>query len=146
MPAQLSYLMVAQARHETGDFTSNFFRKYNNAFGYTYSGSKYQIGRGDIADNGYNIAAYASVADSTKEIADWIKRRQAEGIFPQDLSTIQTPEQYAQLLKARNYFGDTLANYTAGIKRYFSNNPAIAAGSGLLILGLALVAIYQLTK
>lgn len=120
VPAVLASLMVAQAAHETGNFTSNFFRNYNNAFGYSYfRGSPYQSGSGTLADNGLPIAVYRSVEDSVKEVVDWIYRRQKEGKFPADLGTIRTPEQYAKLLKDAGYYGDTLANYTAGLKRFF---------------------------
>lgn len=121
LPPVLSSLLVAQSAHETGNFTSNFFKNYNNAFGYSYvPNGKYQSGAGTVADNGKPIAAYASIEDSTKEIIDWIYRRVKEGKFPADLFTITTPDQYAQLLKGANYFGDTLQNYAAGLKRFFT--------------------------
>jgi len=119
LPAVLASLVAAQAAHETGNFTSSIFRNFNNAFGYSFSGSAYQTGPGSIADNGQPVAAYRSIEDSTKEIIDWIYRRKNEGIFPADLRTITTPEQYAALLKKANYFTDTLSNYAAGIRNYF---------------------------
>lgn len=119
LPATLASLLIAQAKHETGNFTSNFFKKYNNGFGYSYfPGSIYQSGGGTIADNGQPIAAYANIEDSTKEIIDWIYRRKKEGNFP-DLTTITTPEKYAALLKQNNYFGDTLTNYLNGLKKFY---------------------------
>jgi flagellum-specific peptidoglycan hydrolase FlgJ len=121
LPPVLSSLLVAQAAHETGNFQSNFFKNYNNAFGYSYvPGGVYQSGAGTLADNGQPIAAYKTIEDSTKEVVDWIYRRVKEGKFPADLYTITTPEQYAQLLKAANYYGDTLQNYAAGLKRFFT--------------------------
>lgn len=121
LPPVLSSLLVAQSAHETGNFTSNFFKNYNNAFGYSYvPGGVYQVGAGTLADNGQPIAAYRTIEDSTKEVIDWIYRRVKEGKFPADLFTINTPEQYAQLLKAANYYGDTLQNYSAGLKRFFT--------------------------
>jgi len=121
LPPVLSSLLVAQAAHETGNFTSNFFTKYNNAFGYSYvPGGSYQVAAGTVADNGQPIAVYRSIEDSTKEVIDWIYRRVKEGKFPADLFTITTPDQYAQLLKAANYYGDTLQNYAAGLNRFFT--------------------------
>ena len=143
LPATLANLLVAQAAHETSNFTSRFFRDYNNAFGYSYAGSRYQSGAGGIADNGQPIGVYPSVADSTREVVDWIYRRQREGKFPADLATITTPEQYAKLLKDAGYYGDTLSNYTAGLKRFFVNlyqeigKPPIAGA--LLVIGLLLI-------
>lgn len=147
LPAALSYLLVAQAKHETGNFTSNFFKRYNNAFGYTYvPGGKYQSGAGTTADNGQPIAAYPDVKSSTYEIIDWIYRRRAEGKFPSDLSTVTTPEQYATLLKNSGYYGDTLQNYLKGLKNFFSNNPAAAAGAGGLLLIAGALAVWLLIK
>ncbi len=122
LPPVLASLVAAQAAHETGNFSSNIFKSFNNAFGYSYfPGSQYQSGSGTIADNGQPVAAYQSIEDSTRELVDWIYRRVAEGRFPADLSKITTPEYYAQLLKQSNFYTDTLSNYTAGIKRYFVN-------------------------
>lgn len=146
MPPILAALMVAQAAHETGNFTSRFFKEYNNAFGYSYAGSKYQLGPGPLADNQQPIARYASVQDSTLEIVAWIKRRQQEGKFPSDLSAITSPDQYAGLLKAAGYYGDTLANYAAGLKRYYTAvmemirenaEPFSVMVGGVLLVGVA---------
>lgn len=147
LPVGLANLLVAQAAHETGNFTSRFFRDYNNAFGYSWAGSRYQTGPGPAADNGQPIGVYASVADSTREIVDWIYRRQKEGKFPADLSTITTPDQYAQLLKNAGYYGDTLSNYTAGLRRFFTNIVAeISTPSGLGLVAIASILIWIATR
>lgn len=146
IPAALSLLLIAQAKHETGNFTSNFFKQYNNAFGYSYvPGGKWQLpAGGSIADNGKPIAAYSTLANSVNEIVDWIKRRQNEGKFPADLSTITGPDQYAQLLKSAGYYGDTLANYARGLRSFFEANaePVTLALGGVVIIGMA----YYLSK
>ena len=142
LPVVLSGLLVAQARHETGEFSSNHFLQSNNAFGYSYfPSSDWQIGSGGLADNGLRVAKYASIEDSTREIVDWIFRRVAEGKFPKDLSSIGTPEQYAQLLKDSNYYGDTVKNYAAGLRRFFTDLPAFPFGV-LFIGGLLFWLIY----
>lgn len=142
LPVDLANLVVAQARHETGNFTSNAFVRHNNAFGYSYvPGARYQTGPGLIADNGQPVASYATVQDSVKEIVDWIYRRLKEGKFPA-LSTIRTPEQYARLLKDAGYYGDTFANYSAALKRLFQ------AASGSVGIGLVAVvaALYYFRR
>lgn len=121
LPNNLAALLVAQSQLETGNFTSNFFKNYNNAFGYSYTPlSIYQTGSGTLADNGQPIASYSSIEQSTREIIDWIYRRVKEGKFPSDLRTITTPDQYAALLKNAGYYQDSLANYTAGLKKFFT--------------------------
>lgn len=143
LPDALARLMLAQSKHETGNYTSNLFRKYNNAFGYSYSGSQYQIAAGSNADNGLPIAAYSSIEDSARELVDYIYRRRAAGQFPA-LDTITTPEQYAALLKKVGYYGDTETNYLQGLKRWFTP-VTVAAGGGLLIVA-AIAAYYLLYR
>lgn len=131
LPPALASLLVAQAKHETGDFSSNLFTKFNNAFGYTYTpASIYQTGAGTLADNNAPIGAYRNIEDSTKEIVDWIYRRVKDGKFPADLSSITTPDQYAALLKNANYFTDSLANYAAGLRRWFIQVLNVVRDSG----------------
>lgn len=146
LPETLALLVVAQSKHESGNYTSNLFRSYNNAFGYSYSGSRYQSAAGTKADNGLPIAAYNNVEDSTKEIVDYIYRRRNSGQFPA-LDTITTPEQYAALLKQVGYYGDTQSNYTRGLKSFFSSAVVAAAGGGtLLLLGLGAYLLYKRYK
>lgn len=143
LPASLSYLLVAQARHETGNYTSNFFKYNNNLFGYSYvPGGRYQSGPGNIADNGQPIASYPDLKSSVYELIDWIYRRQKEGKFPV-LSEVVSPDQYAALLKSSGYFTDSVSNYAAGLKRFFLNNPVAATGGGLLILAIVLSFIFR---
>jgi len=150
LPPVLSSLVAAQAAHETGNFTSRFFTDYNNAFGYSYvPGGIYQLDiPGDFSTNGQPVAKYRSIEDSTKEIVDWIYRRIKEGKFPADLRTIQTPEQYAALLKDANYFEDSISNYAAGIKRFFVQVIELAGkpAAGILLLALGAAAYWYYTK
>lgn len=140
----LASLIVAQAKHETGNYTHRFFKEFNNAFGYSYfAGSPYQSGPGPIADNKKAIAAFYTVEDSVKELIDWLYRRYREGRLPA-LNTIATPEQYAAALKGAGYYGDTVANYTRGLKAFFFPVKVAAAGTGLLIIVSAI--IYFLYK
>lgn len=147
LPPALAYLLVAQSKHETGNYSSNFFKKYNNAFGYSYvPGGRYQSGSGSVADNGQPIAAYPTLENSVYEMIDWIYRRRSEGKFPQDLSQVTTPEQYAQLLKDSGYYGDSLANYLAGLKRFFLNNQVVVAGGGALLVLVAIALLFRFKK
>lgn len=144
MPETLAKLIVAQSKHETGNYSSKFFKLYNNAFGYSYSkGSKWQLPTGGTnADNNQPIARYKSVADSTHELTDWIKRRVANGKFPKDLKSITTASQYASLLKNAGYYGDTITNYLSGLIRFLKDikgNP-----SSLIVLIVVISFIFIL--
>lgn len=131
LPPTLASLLIAQAQHETANFTSNLFTRFNNAFGYSFTpDSRYQSGAGTIADNNQPIGIYNNIEDSTKEIIDWIYRRVKDGKFPANLETITTPEQYAALLKNAGYYTDTLSNYAAGVRNYFVKVLQEVTGSG----------------
>lgn len=123
LPQPLAGFLVDQSAHETNGWTSNFFVNNNNCFGYSCSSSsQYQNGcSSGNADNGVQVGNYDSIEDSVSEIIDWIYRRVAQGKFPSDLSTITTSDQYAQLLKAAGYYGDSSSNYAAGLKRWAQN-------------------------
>ncbi len=147
LPVILSGLLVAQARHETGNFTSTHFIKSNNAFGYSYNAnSVWQTGqKGGIADNAQAVGVYKTIEDSTREVVDWIFRRVKEGKFPQDLNSIATPEQYATYLKNAGYYGDTVENYTRGLIRYFADLPPTAGFGMLLLTAIVFYIFYRLT-
>jgi hypothetical protein len=116
MPDTLANLIVWQSQHETDDYTSNAFKKNSNLFGYkTFAGSKWQTGAGITSSEGDPYASYATIEDSVHELTSWIKRRQFKGQFPTDLNKIKTPQDYALLLKACGYFGDTVGHYVSGL-------------------------------
>lgn len=120
MPANMQQLLVAQAKHETANFNSNAFKQNKNLYGYKrFAKSDYQIGNGITSSEGDPYAAYASIEDSVKEVCDWIKRRQKEGKFPEDLRFVDA-DQYAGYLKDAGYYGDSVANYTRGLKHYLA--------------------------
>lgn len=140
MPPALSIFIVAQARHETGGYSSSIFKLCNNAFGYKWVGQSLADGPCSMSPEGDNYARYSSVEDSTHEITAWIKRRQSEGGFPRDLSEIRSGDQYATLLKSVGYYGDSISHYAAGLSYWLqriSISPgARAAGGGLLLIGV----------
>lgn len=146
-PDRLAEFIVAQSKHETGNYTHRFFTVGNNAFGYSYNkDSRWQLDKGGpLADNGVAIAQYRSVEDSVHEFTDWIKRRQKEGKFPADLKTITTPDQYAGLLKSSGYYHDTVAKYSAALSRWYIQVKSMALKYkkeiGLVLAAAALVGI-----
>ena len=121
LPLQLSKLIACQSAFETDNWTSDNFKKNANGFGYKFvSGGKWQLQTPGIqSTESDHYAAYSVFENSINEICDWIKRRQKEGKFPVDLTTIQTPQQYAYLLKDCGYYGSKKEDYAAGIEMYF---------------------------
>jgi len=99
IPASLIY---AQWAHETGGFTSNVYKKLDNAAGIRLPGS-----------NDYK--SYASMQDFADDYSKVITqgRYTSRGILG-----AKTPEDFAAALKSGGYYEDTQENYTAGLKRY----------------------------
>lgn len=153
-PDPLARLVVAQARHETGNYLSNGFKTGNNLFGYMYvKGARYQLpDPGLIADNKKPLAKYSSLENSVNELLDWIYRRVADKSFPSDLSTIRTPEQYASYLKSAGYYGDSVENYAGGLSRGLKaaslegpgESKILAVGAGVFVLSI--LALYFIVR
>ena len=132
MPPILAACIVAQSKHETGNYSSSIFLDCNNAFGYKAVRSSCQLHPG--------YQNYQTVSDSVHEITAWIKRRLSEGNFPA-LNTITSPLQYATLLKENGYYEDSLGNYANGISFYF--HQLSTTGSGLFLAGLFLFLLIR---
>lgn len=121
----LASLMVAQAKHETGNFTSSVFKNNNNAFGYKYyKGSLYQIGKGKTSPELDSYGNFNTPEDSAKEVADWLGRRKA------DFEKISTPAEYGHLLKKYKYYGADENLYITALKNFFT--PIISSTSELI--------------
>lgn len=120
MPKSLALLIVAQSKHESGNYTSNVFKTCNNLFGYKWVGQK-GASQGIKSTEGDFYARYASVEDSVRELTNWIKRRLKEKKFPA-LDTITNAVQYATALKACGYYGDSPSHYVAGLNHYYKDN------------------------
>ncbi|MGN6437530.1 MAG: glucosaminidase domain-containing protein [Agriterribacter sp.] len=151
MTTEVASLLLAQAKHESAGFTSSVFKANNNAFGYKYVGQSGAMqGSAAPASEGGYYAKYATVYDSATEVVNWWKRRIKSGAIT-GWKDINTPEKYAHHLKQSNYFGDTLANYTAALKKWFgslldSSSPNnVLAESAIMIVGF-FVACYYLLK
>ncbi len=119
--AVLSRLMVAQSKYETANYTSHVLQANKNAFGYKYyRGSIYQIGIGTPASgfdasgnlDGGTYGLYRDVADSAREVADWIGRRKA------DFINADSPTMYAVALDHNDYYGEDVYRYAAGLQKY----------------------------
>lgn len=148
MPPVLATLIVAQAKHETGDYTSHAFTSCLNCFGYKWVNQSTAAGPCIISSEGDAFAKYTSVEQSTHELTAWIRRRQRAGIFPADLSTIATAEAYATLLKNAGYYGDTLENYTNALIYWLSKLGSLplaaqVGGGFLLLVLLSLGIVYR---
>ena len=149
----LANLLVDQAHEESTQggqpYNNKAFLNGNNAFGYKYvKGAKYQTAdAGDTSSEGNPYAKYPSLENSVLEVLAWLERRQKEGKFV--IANLQTPTDYANALKAGDYYGETSAEYATGLSYYaklfqgtvqnfYVNNPYttdLLAGGVLLLVG-----------
>lgn len=150
MPPTLAILMVAQSKMESGNYKHRFFTIGKNAFGYSYDkNSRWQLDKGGPnADNGVPIAQYKNVEDSTHEVTSWIKRRQRDGQFPKDLTTIKTAMQYTKYLRhgAHPYGGRSDDEYANGIAYWLKDLIIPTAATDITGMLLFAVGIYIISQ
>lgn len=118
-------LIVAQARLESGNYSSHVFQSDNNMFGMKYVGQPL-ASRGTLAPvseqtcggkcNEDYYAKYASPADSVKDVVGRLFKITRDGIGFNEINTSTSPLDYAQKLKQRGYFGIAALTYAAGLE------------------------------
>lgn len=107
---KLRKYVVAQAKHETGNFESRVFLQNNNAFGMK---NPFRRVTTSLGGDHNNYARYADVGDSLQDLFLWFDMRN----FPTEVTSV---DEYAFLLKSGKYFEDDLDNYSNGL-RYWMN-------------------------
>lgn len=158
---QAARFIVAQARFESADYSSNIFKKNFNTSGMKYIGQPLAK-KGSIAPasersakcktdnvcvNSDYYASFQSVADSAKDKIQRNYNITIKGVTPQQLKSATTPEEFARLLKQRGYYGDTESNYARGLKSKLAriqvvefvtkNKNMLMLGGGLILLATA---------
>jgi uncharacterized FlgJ-related protein len=113
-------IIAAQARHETGNYTSRVLQENNNLFGYKWVGQSgaFQGTPAPASEGGPKYyAKYLSLVDSVAEITAWLKRRQQEGRLTRD--ELNTPAGYAAAIKRPPfaYYQDSQSNYTRALQK-----------------------------
>jgi hypothetical protein len=158
--------VVAQARFESANYSSNVFNTNNNTSGMKYIGQPLAT-RGTLAPpaertstcrnggkcvNSDYYAKFESVADSANDVISRLYNITKGGITPQQLKNAKTPEEFAQLLKARGYYGESkgqspaqsVNEYAAGIRsllRRIQVVEFIDKNKYMLLMGAALIGI-----
>jgi uncharacterized FlgJ-related protein len=103
----LSQFAVAQAAHETGNFTSTVYLANNNICGMRPP-QTYVIAIGSQ----FGYAKYNSIEDSAKALVVWLKSHNMTGL--------QTLEQYVHNLKLNNYYEANETEYLNGVKHFYN--------------------------
>lgn len=97
----------AQARHETGNFTSDLFLRSNNLFGMRNASIRNQLG--EQGTNGYR-----HYKNPNESIMDLLMYFDYVG-FPTEVTGV---DHYVRELKDRKYFEDSYSNYLKGLKAF----------------------------
>lgn len=103
----LSYIIVAQAKHETGDFTSLIFVENNNLFGLKQPKKRKTTCVG--TNRGHGV--YSSLEDC---VIDYIYYMEARKMPFHEISV----RKYVNLLKKKGYFEDDLEKYYKAVKKH----------------------------
>lgn len=160
-------LIVAQARFESSDYTSNVFKANNNTSGMKFVGQPLatrgtlaptnersrQCVESGICKDSDHYAKFASVADSAK---DKIVRNYSltmRGVTPEQLKNVKDADEFANLLKRRGYYGSDERSYAGGLKAKLMRVQIVefvSKNKNVLLLGAGLlagaVAIYFYNK
>lgn len=106
----LSYIILAQAKHETWDFTSKIFIENNNVFGLKQAKKRKTTCTGTNRGHG----TYASIEDC---VLDYIYYMENRKIPFHEISA----RKYVNLLKKKGYFEDNLERYYNSVKKHKNN-------------------------
>lgn len=112
--------MIAQAKHETANFTSNIYRTHNNMFGMKHPSIRKSVGeKGDLSPDGGYYQRYINDTQSVRDLMLWMDAVR----FP---VAVSSPEEYVTRLDdlgdgpgGRSYFGDAKI-YLGGLKHYLA--------------------------
>lgn len=110
----LTPYLVAQAKHESANFTSPLFKSQKNVWGMKSGSSPNQPGEpGREAPDGGNYRKYNSITEATDGIIFWLDRKN----FPVSVPSVTS---FVNELKDRHFFTDSKENYINGMQRFLS--------------------------
>ena len=151
-------LVVAQARFESADYSSNVFKNNLNTSGMKYIGQPLAT-KGTLAPanerseacrnkgvcvNSDHYAKFSSVSDSAKDKIDRLYNKTMGGVTPQQLKNVKTAEEFAALLKKRKYYGSSESEYARGLKSKLMRIQVVEfidKNKNMLLIGLGLIGI-----
>ncbi len=155
-------LIVAQARFESADYSSNVFQKNLNTSGMKFIGQPLAT-RGTPApaneqrcgggcDSDY-YAKFRSVEDSARDKISRLYNITMRGVTPQQLKNAQDADEFAKLLKKRGYYGASESQYAAGLRAKLLRVQIVefvSKNKNVLLIGVGLLALagayYLYTK
>lgn len=109
-------LMVAQSKHESGDYKNSLTRKHNNVFARHWDKrDTLSLGSGGKAEGHSRFARYESVEKATLSQLAYFKRK---GYSMKWASA----EEFAKELKSKHYYEDSTRNYVNALRRHLTKS------------------------
>lgn len=108
-------LIVAQARFESADYTSNVFKNNNNTSGIKYIGQPNAV-RGTLSPEGNHYARFNTVQDGINDKIVRLYNKNMRGVTPKQLKDSTDATEFANLLKQRGYYGSSASEYANGLR------------------------------
>jgi uncharacterized FlgJ-related protein len=156
----LATLLVAQARHETGNYSNKQTKVNNNLFGFKYSPNSKFSKKGNISPEGDPYAKFDTVGDAIQEyVIRWMgKNAKNGGTRLQEFNAIQPNDTttYANKLKGYGYYGAAVSEYIRGLNSaltrikvvafYNQNKMAVNSTLGIGILLIAIASYIYIKK
>jgi hypothetical protein len=141
-------LIVAQARLESANYSSNVFNNNNNMYGMKFVGQPLatrgtlapQSERSDSCKNGGTCvdrdyyAKYQSPSDSAKDVIQRLYKKTRNGIGFNELKDVKDAQEFANKLKTRNYFG--FYDITTSEGQSEANKYALGLNARLLLVNV----------
>lgn len=101
--------LVAQAAHETSNFTSKIFRENNNLFGMKFP----KVRKTTAIGERYGHAIYNSLKESVEDIALYHKALALPTVFKDTNS-------FVEALKAKKYFEADVEDYKKAVNHFYT--------------------------
>jgi hypothetical protein len=168
-------LVVAQARLESDNYKSRVFQNNLNTSGMKFIGQPLatrgtiaplsersaSCRRGEVCVNSDYYAKFKNVGDSASDKINRLYEINMGGVTPQQLKNVKTPEEFANLLKKRRYYGADESQYASGLKARLklvdidetlaekelkSEKYTNYATYGLIIIGVTALSYYMYKK
>lgn len=110
--AELIPYLVAQAKHETANFTSNVYKTNNNMFGMNVPSRRpFEGTAGTKTPEGGNYAKYVDDEQSARDMVLWLR-------FTKFPSWVANTSVFVDELVKRNYFTDDRENYLKALQAW----------------------------
>jgi uncharacterized FlgJ-related protein len=146
-------LIVAQARFESADYTSNVFKQNNNTSGIKFIGQRNAV-QGTLSPEGNYYAKFNTIQDAINDKIARLYNINMRGVTPQQLKDSTDAIDFANKLKQRGYFGSSASEYANGLKAKLlrinvlefvtKNKLPLTLGIGVILIGAGIY--YKFVK